>query len=180
MPATSSPEDVIPSAANGLAISAGRSDSTLTGATNRYPRRANVSTKRGLSAESPNASRILLMAVPSEWSKSTTVSLPHTLSCRSSRVTTSPGCSNRVTSTLNGWLCSLIFRPAFQSSPLWRSTSNRPKTEPGNPLHRGQHNPATLYAYTNSAKKSPAAARIAVNRSWLTRSCTDRYGLIKN
>ena len=46
---------------------AGAPDSSLcTGAMNLYPRLASVSTKRGLAAESPKASRILLMAVFSE------------------------------------------------------------------------------------------------------------------
>jgi len=105
---------------------AGRSAKIVTGARKRYPRRASVSTNRGLSAESPNASRILLIAVSREWSKSTTVSLPHSRSCSSSRLTTSPGRSTNIASTLNGWLCNFTLCPAFQSSPVCRSASNSP------------------------------------------------------
>ncbi len=46
---------------------------TVTGAIKRYPFRATVSMKIGLSAASPRASRSLLMAVPRLWSKSTVV-----------------------------------------------------------------------------------------------------------
>ena len=49
----------------------------FTGAMNLYPRRGSVSTKRGLSAESPRASRSLLIAVFRLLSKSTNVSFGH-------------------------------------------------------------------------------------------------------
>ncbi len=89
----------------------------VTGARNRYPRCASVSINRGFSAESPSASRSLLMAVPSEWSKSTIVSPPHSRCWISSRVTTSPGRSSRQTSTRNGCACSRIRIPDLRSSP---------------------------------------------------------------
>ncbi len=59
-----------------------------TGARNRYPRRGTVSTNRGAVAESPNASRTLLIAVLSPRSNSTKVSAGQSLCCSSSRVTT--------------------------------------------------------------------------------------------
>ena len=57
----------------------------------RYPRRATVSMNRGLVAESPIASRILLTALFTPWSKSTNVSALHNRLRSSSRVTISPG-----------------------------------------------------------------------------------------
>ena len=56
-----------------------------TGAMNRYPRRGRVSTNLGLSASSPNAIRILVIAVLSAWSKSTNVSSGQTCWRSSSR-----------------------------------------------------------------------------------------------
>ena len=70
-----------------------------TGAMKRYPRRCIVSTKRGLSAESPSASRNLLMAAFRPCSKSTNVSAGQSFLCNSSRVTTWPGCSSSIART---------------------------------------------------------------------------------
>ena len=67
-----------------------------TGAINRYPRRANVSTNRGFSAESPSASRKRLTAAFSPWSKSTNVSTGQSDARSVSRVTSSPGCSSSI------------------------------------------------------------------------------------
>jgi len=64
---------------------------SFTGTRKRYPRRGSVSTKRGLSAESPRASRSLLIAVFRLLSKSTKVSCGQICERNSSRVTTSPG-----------------------------------------------------------------------------------------
>jgi len=50
-----------------------------TGAMKRYPRRGRVSMKRGFSAESFRASRSRLMAVLRPASKSTKVSVDHSL-----------------------------------------------------------------------------------------------------
>ena len=60
---------------------------------NRYPRRGSVSMYFGASAESPSASRSRLMAAFRPCSKSTNVFAGHNRSRRSSRVTSSPGCS---------------------------------------------------------------------------------------
>jgi len=99
---------------------------TVTGARNRYPRRASVSMNRGFSAESPSASLNLLIAVPRLWSKSTMVSWPHSRCWISSRVTTSPGRSSKHTSTRNGCACNRMRIPDFRSSPESASASNRP------------------------------------------------------
>jgi len=69
----------------------------VTDAMNRYPRRGIVSINRGLSAESPSASRSLMIAVFRLLSKSTKVSADQFWERSSSRVTTSPGrCSSSV------------------------------------------------------------------------------------
>ena len=52
--------------------------------------------KRGLSAESPRASRSLLMALFRLWSKSTNVSEGQSRQRSSSRVTTWPGRSSSI------------------------------------------------------------------------------------
>jgi hypothetical protein len=101
--------------------------SMTTGAMNRYPRLASVSMNRGFSAESPRASRILLMALAIPCSKSMVVLSPQTSCCNCSRVTTSPGLDKSAASTLNGWTCSLTRRPAFRISPAPKSTSKVPK-----------------------------------------------------
>jgi len=71
-----------------------------------------VSTKRGASAESFRAERILLMAVPRLWSKSTKVSAGHNLFRISSRETTSPGRSSSITKRSKGWDCRRILWPS--------------------------------------------------------------------
>src|SRR5690349_1077873 len=94
----------------------------MTGAMNRYPRRGNVSIKRGLSAESPSASRSLLIAVFRLFSKSTKVSGGQFWFRSSSRVTTSPVLCSSTVRTRNGCSCSLILTPCLRSSPDRRST----------------------------------------------------------
>src|SRR5216683_800811 len=93
----------------------------------RYPRRATVSTNRGLVAESPRTSRILFTAVFRLWSKSTKVSAGHSLSRNSSRVTTFPARSSSMVNITKGWSCSRIRRPCLRSSRASRSASNNPK-----------------------------------------------------
>src|SRR6267378_4338671 len=98
-----------------------------TSATKRYPRLGRVSTKRGTSAESFSAERILLMAVPRLWSKSTKVSAGHNLFRISSRETTSPGRSSSITKRSKGWACRRILWPSRRNSPESRCAAKRPK-----------------------------------------------------
>jgi len=72
------------------------------GAMNRYPRRGNVSTKRGFSAESPNAALSFMTAEFKPRSESTKVSAGHNARQSSSRVITWPGRSTSITKILNG------------------------------------------------------------------------------
>ena len=87
---------------------------------NRYPRRASVSTKRGLEAESFSASRILFTAVFRLWSKSTKVSAGQIFCRRSSRVTTRPAFSTRAVENLKG----LLLQP--DAHPLLAQFARRP------------------------------------------------------
>src|SRR6266699_4997525 len=66
---------------------------------NRYPRFGRVSIKHGVSAESFKASRSLLMALFSPWSKLTNVSFGQSFWRNSSRVTTLPGRSSSMART---------------------------------------------------------------------------------
>ncbi len=61
--------------------------------------------KCGLSAESPRASRSLLMALFRPWSKSTKVSAGQTFLRSSSRVTTCPGCSSSIARIAGAEIC---------------------------------------------------------------------------
>lgn len=98
-----------------------------TGARNRYPRRACVSMKRGLSAESPSAWRNFAIPALRLRSKSTKVSAVQSACLNSSRVTVWPGRSNKIDRIRNGCSCSFILRPSFVSTPWARSSSKRPK-----------------------------------------------------
>ena len=103
---------------------------TSAGARNRYPRRGSVSIKLGASAESPSASRTLLIAAFRPFSKSTNVSAPQSLPRSSSRVTISPECSNSITSTRKGWSGTRIRTPFLRTSPERRLTSKGPNRYP--------------------------------------------------
>ncbi len=74
----------------------------LTGAINRYPRRASVSMNRGFPGASPNACRNLLTAAFRLCSKFTNVSAGQSSFRKSSRVIRSPGRSNSLMSTCTG------------------------------------------------------------------------------
>ncbi len=97
-----------------------------TGARNLYPLPGSVSTKRGLEAESPSASRILLIAVFRLCSKSTWVS-GQTFSWSSSRVTARPGFSSSSAKARNGCSCNRTRSPLLRNCPASRSTSKTPK-----------------------------------------------------
>src|SRR5258707_6510093 len=99
----------------------------LTGAMKRYPRRASVSMNTGTSADSPSASRNLLIAVFRPVSKSTKVSPGQSLLRNSSRATTSPGRSTKVATTWNACSWSITFLPAWGNAQPWKFTSNLPK-----------------------------------------------------
>src|SRR6266704_1131050 len=82
--------------------------------------------KRGLSAESFNASRNRFTALYKPCSKSTKVSAGQIFCCSSSRVTTSPGCCNSICKICRGCSWSLILTPRLRSSPARKSASNTP------------------------------------------------------
>src|SRR5580704_9310017 len=100
---------------------------TDTGATNLYPRRGTVSTKRGLSAESFNAPRSFLTAVFNPTSNSTNVLLGQSFSFSSSRVRTTPGRSNSSISNWKGFSCNPMRNPFLVSRRLSKSVSKTPK-----------------------------------------------------
>src|SRR5580700_10382821 len=66
------------------------------------------------------------MAVFTPWSKSTNVSVGHSLWRNSSRAITSPGRSSSKAKTSNGWPWSLILTPPLRSSRVLRSVSKMP------------------------------------------------------
>src|SRR6267143_1715261 len=83
--------------------------------------------KRGLSAESPSASRSLLIALLRPWSKSTKEFDGQSLLRSSSRVTTCPGFASSISRIRSGCSCSLILTPCLRSSPARTSNANMPK-----------------------------------------------------
>ena len=93
----------------------------------RYPRRGRVSTSRGLSAESPRASRRRLTPAWRPCSKSTNVSEGHSAVRSSSRVTNSPGRSKSIFSIWKDWPGKRRRLPCFRSSWVCKSASNGPK-----------------------------------------------------
>jgi len=82
--------------------------------------------KRGLSAESPSASRSLLIAVFRLLSKSTKVLAGQFWERSSSRVTTSLGRCSRTVRTWKGCSCNLTRTPRLRNSPERTSTSYTP------------------------------------------------------
>jgi hypothetical protein len=100
---------------------------TDTGATNLYPTRGTVSTKRGLSAESFKAPRSFLTAVFNPTSNSTNVSLGQSFSFSSSRVRTTPCRSNSSISNWKGFSCNRMRNPFLVSWRLSKSASKTPK-----------------------------------------------------
>ena len=110
----------------GLAATASGGASASTAIKNRYPRRGNVSTNRGVSALSFSASRSRRMAAFNPWSKSTKVSSGHSLARISSRVTSSPERSSSMARIWKGCSCSRSRMPCLRSSRVCRSASKGP------------------------------------------------------
>ena len=100
---------------------------TVTAPTKRYPRRGNVSTNRGVSAESSSASRSFRTALFNPTSKSTNVSAAQSTCRSSSRATTSPGRLSRAIKIFNDCSGKRIFSPWRRSSPDSASSSKTPK-----------------------------------------------------
>ena len=115
-----------PRARAGATAASGGSVTSSIGAMKRYPRRARVSTYRGVSAESPSACRTFLMAVFRPCSKSTNVSAGHNRCRRSSRVKTSPGRSSSAARICAGCSCSRTGCPSRHSSRPPSANSNWP------------------------------------------------------
>ncbi len=97
------------------------------GAIQRHPRRSTVSTKIGLSAESPRASRKRIIALLSPCSKSTKTWGGQRTCRNSSRVMTLPGLLNKCVNARKGRSCSRTLTPFRRNSPARTSASNTPK-----------------------------------------------------
>ena len=83
-------------AITGSMEAASSTDCSSTVPMRRYPRRGRVSTYRGVIAESPSASRSLLIAAFRPWVQSTREAPGQRRRCSSSRVTSSPGCASNI------------------------------------------------------------------------------------